>query len=138
MIDYIRQFWATARYDTSVNLPVIRARLNDDVLLFSRADIAHALQLGDNELELGPTEYAFEFRTGAFQRMGYSGDPTKTQWAKSYLYGQWRYLMHIMIVSLSSRRSGFDIMGPRLQSAMVALVYNRPYSFSQFFMDEFI
>ena len=70
MIDYIRQFWATARYDTTVNPPVIRARLNDVVLVFSRADIVHALQLGDNELELGPTDYAFEFRVGAFQRMG--------------------------------------------------------------------
>ena len=79
MIDYIRQFWATARYDTTVNPPVIRARLNDAMLVFSRADIVHALQLGDNEPELGPTEYAFEFRAGAFQRMGYSGDLTKNQ-----------------------------------------------------------
>ena len=46
--------------------------------------------------------------------------------------------MHIMIVSLSARRFGFDIMGPRLQSAMAALVYNKPFSFSQMFMDEFI
>ena len=43
MIDYIRQFWATARYDITVNLPVIRVRLNDVVLVFSRADIVHAL-----------------------------------------------------------------------------------------------
>ena len=138
MIDYIRQFWATARYDAVVDPPVIRMRLNEVPLVFSRADIVNVLQLGDNVLELGPTEYAFEFRAGAFQRMGYSGDLTKNQWAKSYLYGQWRYMMHIMIVSLSARRSGFDIMGPRLQSAMAALVYNKPYSFSQFFMDEFI
>ena len=88
MIDYIRQFWATARYDASVDLPVIRARLNDVALVVSRADIVNALQLGDNELELGPMEYAFDFRAGAFQRMGYSGDITKTQLAKSYLYGQ--------------------------------------------------
>ena len=46
--------------------------------------------------------------------------------------------MHVMIVSLSGRKSGFDVMGPRLQSAMAALVYNKPFSFSQFFMDEFI
>ena len=46
--------------------------------------------------------------------------------------------MHVMIVSLSGRRSGFDVIGPRLQSAMAALVYNKPYSFSQFFMDEFV
>ena len=130
MIDYIRQFWATARYDAFVDPPVIRARLNDAMLVFSRADIVDALQLGDIELELGPTKYAFNFRAGAFQRMGYSGDITKTQLAKSYLYGQWRYLMHIMIVSLSGRRSGFDIMGPHLQSAMAALVYNKPFSFS--------
>ena len=87
MIDYIRQFWATARYDTSVDPPVIKARLNNVALVVSRADIVNALQLGNNELELGPTEYAFDFRAGAFQRMGYSGDITKTQLSKSYLYG---------------------------------------------------
>ena len=106
--------------------------------MFSRADIVNALQLGNNELELGPTEYAFEFRAGAFQRMGYSGDLSKNQWAKSYLYGQWRYLMHVMIVSISARRSEFDVIGPRLQSAMAALVYNKAFSFSQMFMEEFI
>ena len=46
--------------------------------------------------------------------------------------------MHIMIVLLFARRSGFDIMGPRLQSAMAALVYNKQYNFSLYFMDEFI
>ena len=138
MIDYIRQFWATARFDGVMNPPVIRAMLNDMELVFSRVDIMNALHLGDNELELGPTEYGYEFRAGAFQRMGYSGDLTKTQLAKSYLFGQRRYLMHVMIVSLSGRKSGFDVMGPRLQSAMAALVYNKPFSFSQFFMDEFV
>ena len=66
MIDYIRQFWATARYDASVDLPVIRARLNNVALSVSHADIVNALQLGNNELELGPTEYSFDFRVGAF------------------------------------------------------------------------
>ena len=130
MIDYIRQFWAIARYDAAVVPPIIRARLNDVELVFSRNDILEALHLRDNELELGPTEYAFDFRVSAFQRMGYSGDITRTQLMKSYLYRQWRYLMHIMIVSLSGRRSGFDVMGPRLQSVMAALVYNKPFSFS--------
>ena len=46
--------------------------------------------------------------------------------------------MHVMIVSLPRRRSGFDVMGPRLQLAMAALVYNKPFSFSQFFINEFV
>ena len=50
MIDYIRKFWATAVYDAAVNPPVIRARLNETELVFSRADIVGALRLGDNEL----------------------------------------------------------------------------------------
>ena len=46
MIEYIRQFWVTATYDCIVNPPVIRARLNDVALVFSRADIVDALLLG--------------------------------------------------------------------------------------------
>ena len=74
-------------------------------------------------------------RAGAFGRMGYSGDLTKAQFTKSYLFGQWRYLMHVMIVSLSGRKAGFDVMGSRLQSGMISLVYNKPFSFSQYFFD---
>ena len=81
----IWQFWATARYDVAIVPPVIRARLNDVELVFSRNDIVDALHLGNNELELGPTKYGFEFRAGVFQRMGYSGDVTRNQLAKSYL-----------------------------------------------------
>ena len=72
-----------------MNPPVIRARLNDVALVFLLADIVDALQLGNNELELGPKQFAFDFHAGAFQRMAYSGDVTRTQLAKSYLYGQW-------------------------------------------------
>ena len=46
--------------------------------------------------------------------------------------------MRIMIVSLSGRRPGFDIMGLRLQSAMAALVYNKSFIFSRYFMNEFV
>ena len=43
MIDYVRQFWTTATFDNEVVPPVIRARMNNTDLVFSKADIAVAL-----------------------------------------------------------------------------------------------
>ena len=70
--------------------------------------------------------------------MGYTGDVTKNQYTKSYLYGQLRYLCHVLLVSLAPKKVGFDNMGAKLQLAMMSLVYNKPLCFSRFFFDEMV
>ena len=45
--------------------------------------------------------------------------------------------MHVLIQCISARKAGFDAMNARLQSLMIALVYNKPYYISQYFFDEF-
>ena len=91
-ITHIREFWATFHLDCEPTPAVLRVRVNNNDIAFSRADLREILQLGSAEEESGPTEYPVEMRIGAFQRMGYAGDLTKSQFTKSYLYGQWRYL----------------------------------------------
>ena len=77
MIEYIREFWSTASFDCEPNPPVIRARVNNVDITFSRLFLCTVLQLGSNELENGPTKFPYEMRAGAFSRMGYSRDLTK-------------------------------------------------------------
>ena len=87
-ITHIREFWATVHLDCESTPVVLRARVNNIDIAFSRADLREILQLGSAEEESGPIEYPVEMRIGAFQRMGYAGDLTKSQFTKSYLYGQ--------------------------------------------------
>ena len=68
--------------------------------------------------------------------MGYSGDITKKLYSKSYLYGQWCYLSHVLLVSFAPKKAGFDQMGAKLQSAMLSLVYNKSNCLSRFFFAE--
>ena len=44
--------------------------------------------------------------------------------------------MHVLIQCMSARKAGFDAMNARLQSLMIALVYNKPYSISRYLFHE--
>ena len=137
MIAYLREFWATATFDCSVDPSVIRAQVAGRDIIFTCADLREILHLGTEVEDDGPVEFSIDMRMGAFGRMGYIGDLGKSPYVKSSLYGQWRYLMHVLIQCISARKAGFDAMNARLQSLMIALVYNKPYSISRYIFDEF-
>ena len=70
--------------------------------------------------------------------MRYSGDLTKNLYTKSYLFGQWRYLSHVLLVSFAPKKAGFDTMGAKLQSTVISLVYNKPFCLSRYIFDEMV
>ena len=69
--------------------------------------------------------------------MGFSGDLTKSTLFKKGFFGRWRYLAHVLLVSLSNKKTGWDTLNQEAQAQMVGIVYNKPYSFSKFFFNEF-
>ena len=64
--------------------------------------------------------------------MGYIGEFNDSQLRKTNLSPIWRFLKHVIIVCLSARKAGLDDIGQTMQSAMVALVLNKPYNFSRY------
>ena len=72
---------------------------------------------------------------GCFLRMGFTGDINQALLHKAYLSLQWKYFAHIMLHCLGNCKSGHDVMRFDIQSAMVALVLNRPYNFSRLIWD---
>lgn len=46
--------------------------------------------------------------------------------------------MHVMITVLGAKKEGFNDMNVSLLSAMLSLVYNKPYSFSRYIFDAFV
>ena len=89
-IEYLRQFWAIMHLDCEPTPAVLRTWVNNTDIVFSCADLRHILHLGTVVEEDGPTEFPLDMRAGGFLQMGYAGDVTKSQFTKSYLYGQWR------------------------------------------------
>ncbi|HEY5235279.1 MAG TPA: hypothetical protein VIJ14_03800, partial [Rhabdochlamydiaceae bacterium] len=76
------------------------------------------------------TEFPMFLIRGCFLRMGYNGDINAAMMKKTHLPSTWRFLMHIIIVCLSNRKAGFDVLSHATQSAMTALVLNKPFNFS--------
>ena len=63
--------------------------------------------------------------------MGYIGNAGDSQLEKKHLYGQWRYLFHVITMCLGARKSDVGSLSKTWQSAIVALVLNGPFNFSQ-------
>lgn len=78
------------------------------------------------------TEFPLFLITGCFQRIGYIGNFNNSQLRKTNMSPTWRFLMHVLIVCLSTRRGGLNGIGQVVQSAMVALVLKKPYNFSRY------
>ncbi|KAI3744160.1 hypothetical protein L1987_57236 [Smallanthus sonchifolius] len=64
-----------------------------------------------------------------FQMMKYQGRfPTLFRGQFPY---HWRYLSHVLLLCLSSRKAGTDTLNASYASMMVALITNKPYNFSK-------
>ena len=70
--------------------------------------------------------------------MGYVGAMDATQVVKSLVYGQWRYLNHVLVTALGAKKGGYDEINVKLFSGMLSLVYKKPYSFSRYIFEVFI
>ena len=122
---HIADFWEHAVFTGSV----IRSRIGDTPVEISVSDIQEALQFGD--LEEDPISVPSVTICGLFNRMGYTGDAGSSQLEKKHLFGQWRYLFHVVKMCLSARKSDVGSLSKTWQSAIVALVLNKPFNFSQ-------
>ncbi|KAI3744773.1 hypothetical protein L1987_57864 [Smallanthus sonchifolius] len=74
------------------------------------------------DLTTDPVTYPDYFMDGCWrQRMGYVGARDYASYKKMWLLDQWRYLAHVMIMCISSRKVGNDAMGHDLAAAMLLI-----------------
>ena len=66
---------------------------------------------------------------GVLDRMGYTGNSGDSQLEKKHIFGQWRYLFHVVTMCLGARKSDVGSLSKTWPSAIVALVLNRPFNF---------
>lgn len=125
--DHVRSFWKAAILCSDLYHTRIISRVFDREVVITEQLIREFFHFNDNPDF--PVQFSNVFIAGGMTRMGYPGVPTY-QYRKANLTRVWRYLMHIMIGCLSSRKAGFDWINHQTASAMMALVYNKPYNFS--------
>ncbi|KAI3712369.1 hypothetical protein L1987_70923 [Smallanthus sonchifolius] len=117
---YLEQFWDIADHDCTITPNVIRATVTGHDIAISEDTIRRVLQFRD--LATDPVSYPNYFVDGCWrQRMGYVGVRDYASYKKMWLLDQWRYIAHIMIMCICSRKAGKDAMGHDLAAAMVGL-----------------
>ncbi|KAL8215785.1 hypothetical protein R6Q57_022622 [Mikania cordata] len=124
-----QDFWASADIDCEVEPPVIRCKVLGRDVDVSAEHIRRVGGFQDSPDQL----YLLDryLVRGCFMRCKYEGDLGVGILNKAYMSPQFKYLAHVLIHCLGSRRGGFDDMRETIQCAFVALVLNRPFNFSE-------
>nr|GEX49086.1 putative ribonuclease H-like domain-containing protein [Tanacetum cinerariifolium] len=132
-ISYIRQFWSTARIETTEEGTKNLATVDGILRTITKSSLRRNLKLQDEEgiSSLLDTEL-FENLT----LMGYNISPNqKFTFQKRQFSHQWKYLIHTIMQCLSPKSTGFNEFSSNIATALVCRATNRVYNFLKMIFD---
>nr|GEW65445.1 hypothetical protein [Tanacetum cinerariifolium] len=132
-VSHIRQFWSTARIETTDEGIYILAIVDGIQRTVSEASLRRNLKLRDEDVIVSiPDTELFENLT----LMGYNiSQNQKLTFQKGQLSHQWKYLIHTIMQCLSPKSTGFNEFSSNIATALVCLATNRTYNFSKMIFD---
>nr|GEW93644.1 hypothetical protein [Tanacetum cinerariifolium] len=132
-VSHIRQFWSTARIETTEERTKILATVDGKLRTVSESSIRRNLKLNDEAgISSLPDAELFE----NLILMGYNISPNqKFTFQKGQFSHQWKYLIHTIMQCLSPKSTGFNEFSSNIATALVCLATNRIYNFSKMIFD---
>nr|GEX20169.1 hypothetical protein [Tanacetum cinerariifolium] len=132
-VSHIRQFWSTARIETTEERTKILAIVDGILRTVIEPSLRRNLKLQDEEgISSLPKAELFENLT----LMGYNISLNqKFTFQKGQFSHQWKYLIHTIMQCLSPKSSGFNEFSSNIATALVCLATNRVYNFSKMIFD---
>nr|GEW39666.1 hypothetical protein [Tanacetum cinerariifolium] len=132
-VSHIRQFWSTARIETTKQGTKILATIYGILRTVTESSLKRNLKLKDEEgISSLPDANLFEKLT----LMGYNISPNqKFTFQKGQFSHQWKYLIHTFMQCLSPKSTGFNEFSSNIATALVCLATNRVYNFSKMIFD---
>nr|GEW49788.1 synaptobrevin, longin-like domain protein [Tanacetum cinerariifolium] len=132
-ISHIRQFWSTARIETTEEGTKILAIVDGILRSVTESSLRSNLKLQDKEgISSLPNAKLFENLT----LMGYNFSPNqKFTFQKGQFFHQWKYLIHTIMQCLSPKSTGFNEFSSNIATALICVATNRVYSFSKMVFD---
>nr|GEX95527.1 putative ribonuclease H-like domain-containing protein [Tanacetum cinerariifolium] len=122
-VSHIRQFWSTARIETTDEGTKILAIVDGKLRTISESSIKRNLKLRD-EAGISSLPDAELFKN--LTLMGYNILPNqKFTFQKGQFSHQWKYLIHTIMQCLSPKSTGFNEFGINIATALVCLATNR-------------
>nr|GEW18854.1 hypothetical protein [Tanacetum cinerariifolium] len=122
-VSHIRQFWSTARIETTKDGTQILATVDGIHRTVTKLSLRRNLKLKDEEgISSLPDTELFENLT----LMGYNISPNqKFTFQKGQFSHQWKYLIHTIMQCMSPKRTGFNEFSSNIATALVSLVMRR-------------
>nr|GEW97416.1 hypothetical protein [Tanacetum cinerariifolium] len=116
-VSHIRQFWSTARIETTEEGTKILATADGKLRTISESSIRRNLKLKDEAgISSLPDAKLFENLT----LMGYNISPNqKFTFQKGQFSHQWKYLIHTIMQCLSPKNTGFNEFSSNVATALV-------------------
>nr|GEU69565.1 hypothetical protein [Tanacetum cinerariifolium] len=135
-VSHIRQFWSTARIETTEEGTKILATVDSILRTVTESSLRRNLKLKDEEgISFLPDVELFENLT----LMGYNISPNqKLTSQKGQFSHQWKYLIHTIMQCLSPKSTGFNEFSSNIATALVCLATNRTYNFSKMIFDAMV
>nr|GEY70757.1 synaptobrevin, longin-like domain protein [Tanacetum cinerariifolium] len=135
-VSHIRQFWSTARIETTDEGTHILATVDGIQRTVSEASLRRNLKLRDeNGIVSIPDTQLFENLT----LMGYNiSQNQKLTFQKGQFSHQWKYLIHTIMQCLSPKNTEFNEFSHNIATGLVCLATNRTYNFSKMIFDGMI
>nr|GEW34976.1 hypothetical protein [Tanacetum cinerariifolium] len=128
-VSHIRQFWSTARIETTEEGTKILATVDGILRTISESSIRRNLKLKD-EAGISSLSDAEIFEN--LTLMGYNISLNqKFTFQKIQFSHQWKYLIHTIMQCLSPKSIGFNEFSSNIVTALVCLATNMVYNFSK-------
>nr|GEX76603.1 ribonuclease H-like domain, reverse transcriptase, RNA-dependent DNA polymerase [Tanacetum cinerariifolium] len=114
----IKQFWNTVAVKQSNDVTRLQALVDKKKVVVTEVTIKDALHLDDAEgLDCLPNEEIFT----TLARMGYEKPSTKLTFYKAFFSSQWKFLIHMILQSMSAKRTSWNKFSSAMASVVICL-----------------
>nr|GEV30120.1 uncharacterized mitochondrial protein AtMg00810-like [Tanacetum cinerariifolium] len=131
----IKQFWNTAVVKRSGDVTRLQARVDKKRIVISEEVVCEILQLNDAEGVIClPNEEIF----AGLARMGYEKPSTKLTFYKAFFLTQWKFFIHMILHSLSAKRTLWNEFSSAMVSALICLSSGQRFNFSKYIFESLV
>nr|GEY04584.1 hypothetical protein [Tanacetum cinerariifolium] len=133
--DIMFAFWNTVAVKQSNNVTRIQALVDKKKVVVTEAIIRDTLHLDDAEgVDCLPNEEIFT----TLARMGYEKPSTKLTFYKAFFSSQWKFLVHMILQSMSAKQTSWNEFSSAMASAVICLATGRTFNFSKYIFESLV
>ncbi|MFS7903908.1 hypothetical protein Hanom_Chr01g00029731 [Helianthus anomalus] len=128
---HIKYLWEKATYDEAnktIN-SVVKVNGKDEPIIITEQLVREVMNFPDDENS--PTKFPERMVKGCMLRMGYNSDLNKENYLKVNFPRLYKFLIHSVVLDLSHRKGGYDVMRDYQMNMVTTLVLNKKYNFSK-------